>query len=122
MVPCQFLGLCHDQDVVYVDNQMHSQLSQLSSEWLQDLGEDPGIHVMKDLLYEQKIVINLKSLVKQICLFRNTSRWIRAHARPNGRHLNLYVLSLKENLRKALSFSWIGIMKVYASFRSTFVI
>ena len=34
MLPSQLLGLCHGENVVYVDNQLHSQLSQLSSKWL----------------------------------------------------------------------------------------
>ena len=44
-----------------------------------------------------------------------------AHARPNGRHLNRYVRSLSENLRKTLSSSRIGSIK-YASFRANFAI
>ena len=42
MIPSQLLGLCQDEHVVYVDDQSHTQLSELGSDGLQGLGEDPG--------------------------------------------------------------------------------
>ena len=40
MVPCQLLGLCQDEDVVYVDDQLHSRLSQLGDESALSLFQD----------------------------------------------------------------------------------